>query len=323
MKKFIALLMAVFMVASLAISASATVTDARASQYGELVLPTIPNVDSDTYPFVYLLISETIDRYGDVVEYYFVVFEEDAKPVREDGSILIFANSKAFGLNYSELTWVAFDASSMNNRLVWSNEDAYDINGSLYMSGSDPIPIYCDGSSCSATDADSDGICDDCGMTLMLAAPQRYTHSVTFRYSDGTFVKSEFTSDTEFSPTGVLTSNAYRVDNGKVVEHIMYESFDGTSWDETRNNSVSSQTYTFEEGMTVYQSTFDWYDESGNRFFPVPLWEQVVKVTQGEMQGLTQEMGGTMKVLVPCGVGLMALLVVLSLFGKRSLISLR
>lgn len=60
-------------------------------------------------------------------------------------------------------------------------------------------------------------------------------------------------------------------------------------------------------------------------FFPMtPLAEMVLEVTEEELVTVTiPEMVGAMKVLVPCGVGLMALLVGLSLFGKRSLIFLR
>lgn len=76
----------------------------------------------------------------------------------------------------------------------------------------------------------------------------------------------------------------------------------------------------------------DDYDGDGNldkgvyytynpNFFPNPLYHQVQKVTT---ETLTKEtlptMGGTIQILILCGVGLMALLVVLSLFGKRSLI---
>lgn len=55
-------------------------------------------------------------------------------------------------------------------------------------------------------------------------------------------------------------------------------------------------------------------------FFPIPLWEKMAQVTQGEMTGLLQNLGGTLKVLVPCGVGCLASLAALKLFGKRSLI---
>ena len=49
----------------------------------------------------------------------------------------------------------------------------------------------------------------------------------------------------------------------------------------------------------------------------------ILEVAGERLKMTLPEMGGTMKTLVLCGVGLMASLVVLKLFGKRSLIFLR
>lgn len=281
--------------------------------------------DSD-YPYAFVVYSRESKDYILVLTDHQLVYEKDGVIGRYRFTASFSAREYVGGIN----GWDFVATSDYNTfeffegeELCWANFGIRSDDGSMYFTSYDLDFGSCDGSTCPATDVNADGVCDDCGKVLMLSAPQQYTHTVIFRYADGTFVKSEFTSDTEFTPTGYLADNVYRVDNGKVVSHIMYESFDGLSWEETRNNSVSNQSYNFEDGMTVYQSTFDWYDESGNRFFPVPLWEQVGMVTQGEMGNLTAETAGTMKVLVVCGVGLMACLVVLSLFGKRSLLSLR
>lgn len=62
----------------------------------------------------------------------------------------------------------------------------------------------------------------------------------------------------------------------------------------------------------------------GGDFFTMPLPEMIQGVTAETLNSQTvPALGGTMKVLVLCGVGLIASLVVLKLFGKRSLISLR
>ena len=58
-------------------------------------------------------------------------------------------------------------------------------------------------------------------------------------------------------------------------------------------------------------------------FYPAPLWEKVLKVVERETETGLPGMLGTMKILVACGVGLMALLVGLKLFGKRSLLFLK
>lgn len=82
--------------------------------------------------------------------------------------------------------------------------------------------------------------------------------------------------------------------------------------------------------VVIYGVSYDIYDNEGNlvmegddNFFPQPpLAELVLEVTEGELVEVTiPNLVGALKILVPCGVGLMALLVGLKLFGKRSLIS--
>lgn len=66
----------------------------------------------------------------------------------------------------------------------------------------------------------------------------------------------------------------------------------------------------------VYYATPDFFTP------PVPMAEQIQGVATETLQAETlPAVAGTMTTLTLCGVGLMALLVVLSLFGKRSLIS--
>ena len=65
-------------------------------------------------------------------------------------------------------------------------------------------------------------------------------------------------------------------------------------------------------------------EDTGFFLLPLTLVEQVQGVTEETLLNQTlPAMGGTMKTLVLCGVGLIASLVFLKLFGKRSLISLR
>lgn len=79
----------------------------------------------------------------------------------------------------------------------------------------------------------------------------------------------------------------------------------------------------------VVWSAFDIKDSSGNVViagsnFPIPpLAEQVQEVTGAAMLEEAMEVTRTMGLLTVSGIGLMALLIGLALFGKRSLISLR
>lgn len=56
---------------------------------------------------------------------------------------------------------------------------------------------------------------------------------------------------------------------------------------------------------------------------PLPLHQVVQGMTENSLVTMKTAMGGTMEILMVCGVGLMACLAVLNLFGKRSLISRR
>ena len=74
-------------------------------------------------------------------------------------------------------------------------------------------------------------------------------------------------------------------------------------------------------------TSHDLKDEDGNVFMEgdlvfqgAPLEVIIQAVTGEQMKVMIPNLVGTMKILVLCGVGLMALLVVLKLFGKRSLI---
>lgn len=88
-------------------------------------------------------------------------------------------------------------------------------------------------------------------------------------------------------------------------------------------NSVSSDPSTPQQGFyttfaTPVFSTFDLVDANGEVFFSAPvmeLYQTIQKVTE---QGLATELtlAGTIRVLVLCGVGLIALLMVLNLFGR-------
>ena len=69
------------------------------------------------------------------------------------------------------------------------------------------------------------------------------------------------------------------------------------------------------DGDSVYMS-------GDSNFQLPPLAEMVLKVTEEEMVEVTiPNLLGVLKILVPCGVGCLALLVGLKLFGKKSLIS--
>lgn len=71
-------------------------------------------------------------------------------------------------------------------------------------------------------------------------------------------------------------------------------------------------------GFTIHKSSIDIYDDKGLLFFQGLPLEKVIQKTLTEK--MIPMMVGALKILVPCGVGCLALLIVLKLFGKKSLI---
>lgn len=197
----------------------------------------------------------------------------------------------------------------------------------------------CDGSSCPVTDADENGYCDDCGLYIMRSvapeAPNNWPSAYPLpstTYDSHTIIKD--VSGTTYlymvdggTPTikylePASTSGKYRLTfefPGTYPDYMVfrYQLING-EWAYDSVGTMSS--FTFGDPITFVYTDTDVLDASGNVFFPLPLWAEMGQVTQGEMVGLAQTTDGTILILVLCGVGLMALLMVLSLFGKRSLI---
>lgn len=216
--------------------------------------------------------------------------------------------------------------------LLWANYDIYNKSGGLVIDGEEYTPPMCDGTSCPATDANVNGICDDCGMTLSLRSltyptlpstdgSNVQTALVKTKYSGvDAYMYSVFSSDSTYTIQGTSPGTVYQLAVDGVAQYKQYVTTDGQTWVEIQDGSVNDQTVGSGviANTTVVSSTFNWYDESGTLFFPVPLWEEMGQVTQGEMGVLTQETMETVSTLVLCGVGCLALLMLLNLLGRKS-----
>lgn len=112
---------------------------------------------------------------------------------------------------------------------------------------------------------------------------------------------------------------------GPVIE---FYNLSGDSWllSNTNSSGESQPYYNLTDDFAFYYSTADvgYFDPSAGGmqaepFFPltvpqVPLWETVLETTEANKNLLNQNK--TMLTLTLCGVGLIALLIGLSLFGK-------
>ena len=160
-------------------------------------------------------------------------------------------------------------------------------------------------------------LASDTGESLGIPSP--YTLMSDEGYSCAVIT---YNSDTELYYLFLTDSLSPRDDDTFNIGGFKKYKIYGDTWSHMKSSSSS----TFLDYSELVWSSADLivdgvvYITHDPNFFPIPLWEEMAQVTQGEMTGLLRNLGGTLKVLVLCGVGCLASLVVLSLFGKRSLI---
>lgn len=303
-----------------------SVIPVSATEYGGVDLPDIEQLYHDTnyeYAYIYFMANN----------YYLCLSEQ--KPTNSHAN---YWSTLGAGKSYKLVgeAWDSLHSSNSDgiimsnyNAPIWGTHDLYDLNGSQVLGGN-PFPsIECDGSSCPATDQNHDNVCDVCGNVLTLSLRStllEYAHAV-IENGKSIFDSTEYWLVTEdppsdgyriFMSTEPFTYNPNTgnlISNGIVQRTTVSQEDDGsftggTSWASKQPTSYTSLDY----GRPVDTS------HDIEHFFPVTLWMEMTQVTETEMENLQGETVGTMKVLVACGVGLIALLVVLKLFGKRSLI---
>ena len=98
---------------------------------------------------------------------------------------------------------------------------------------------------------------------------------------------------------------------------------DESSWVYLHDRGTTSGTYIVRGSDILIWTNFDIYDidgilnyEGDLNFPPAPLPKVVHKVAEEHLPKVGQALVGAMKVLLPCGVGCLALLMALNLFGK-------
>lgn len=197
------------------------------------------------------------------------------------------------------------------------------------------VPKVCTGETCPATDVNGDNICDDCGMpfTFNLRNDVYNYNGITLPQLPD-FDREQYPyffitrNETTGSSTLRVTSATLGYDASKNAmvftssgKSIIYD-FVEPSWVVRVESNVTEGATAAQPYSLVHWTNFDLKDETGNTLisgdpnFMPPLWEKILKVTQGEMPSAAGAVHGTMTTLTLCGVGLIALLVGLSLFGK-------
>lgn len=177
----------------------------------------------------------------------------------------------------------------------------------------------CDGTSCPATDANHDNVCDDCGKVL--AYNLRSTlldfakaHAATFSYQKYFAVLQHPTEDNKY--------NVFLSSTPMYANSPDYTTAYGTDmlWLQVWENEDGTFSYTGEN--TVYKMTDDpdnlvYANHNIENFTAPPL---AVKIQGVSGEALMMELPNLIaeaKTIVICGVGCLALLIVLPLLSKK------
>lgn len=238
---------------------------------------------------------------------------------------------------------VLFDGSQhidLGNDYQYVNEFTFD----FFYDNADPFLSTCDGSACPVTDFDVDGMCDTCGNILAYSVQRDYvpnsfpsslpvvplgydfmTRFVVYEYEGDTIMwaldpyDDQLVASWDFvvSEYGSISLNTYASDFSRVpIRAVKYQLFNG-DWEQLSATSSSSILMDTATDVTMVYSTETIYQyDSEVPFFPRPLWMEVETVTKGEMVTMIPKMGQTMMILTVSGVGLLALLILLSIFRK-------
>lgn len=100
--------------------------------YNGVRLPKLPEWDKTAYPYAVLYETDT--------SYYLYCFAE-AKQATLTGGVSCWGYGCAFGL--SDGVWNPRTALLTGSYTTfWANYDVYDSDGTLYMSASEPVPVY-------------------------------------------------------------------------------------------------------------------------------------------------------------------------------------
>lgn len=156
MTKFLPLFLAVLLAVVMVVPASAV-------SHNGIELPDFTSLwDRDSYPYAYISYSSSLGRY---------MFYASPDPFVFSGDGFYYSGIQILKLDEGASEWKGFGSSDSGTvtkyQYIWSSYDLY-YKGTLLVEGQ-----KCDGSTCPATDANKDNICDDCGMPF--SVPRDYS----------------------------------------------------------------------------------------------------------------------------------------------------
>lgn len=181
--------------------------------------------------------------------------------------------------------------------------------------------VFCDGSSCPATDPNHDNICDDCGTVLhynLRSTLLEYAKAKAEEWSSTWPYYSIVEVTGNENKLNVYMSNVPQKadeETGKIVT-----SANGLNRFSVETGSDGVHTASGNYGEIQWTGTLAYANHDIENFLTAPLAVIIQGVTGEALELTLPSLRRTIHRILLCGIGCLALLIVLKLFGKRSLI---
>ena len=171
----------------------------------------------------------------------------------------------------------------------------------------------CDGSSCPANDHNYDNVCDNCGLVLTMSLRSTLLEFAKAQAESwiGTWPYHAVVKETDTLYNVYMSTTAMVVEDGYAhgTSMIVFSVSVNTDGSHSATGNYSADPW---QGEILYAN-------HGVNFPLPPLAVTIQGVTEGELMEVTlPNLHQTMRTLALCGVGLMALLVLLVLLRKKS-----
>lgn len=238
------------------------------------------------------------------------------------GDLLYSYSSGNFGVEFETLSVITLNVTSDTTVPA----DFYAWFTSVFTHGGTP---QCDGSACSAEDVNRDNVCDECNLiltfnlrsTLLTYAQKIIDDTLTggiipnaqywLIVSNGSEYYLYLSAKPFYAEDGKLYAGDSPGSYGAIHRSRVYEKDDGSF------TSSGWSTQTIGSIDFVKSSVVD-SSHGTSFFFQTPLWEEVEELAEKQLQNKTlPSLGGTITILVICGISLVALVVLLVLLSKK------
>lgn len=197
---------------------------------------------------------------------------------------------------------------------IWANHNIVNKDDNSYFFA--PLAIECDGSTCPATDANHDNICDDCGKVLTMSLRSTLldfakSHAATFTDHPYFAVLEHPTEDNKY--------NVYLSAAAMFANPTDYETAYGTNllWCQVFEDANGTFSYTGELSVSKFSGTLVYANHDIKNFQEPPLAVIIQGVTGEALEVEIPSLMTEIRIILLCGVGCLALLIALPLLSKK------